>query len=77
LVTGVEATGSVGTVSVAAYSNVYPIGVQGLGKVSTPLVWGLINDGQTPNWQDVNDSQTGNWVQVVDGNTVTWVQIPT
>jgi hypothetical protein len=30
------------------------------------LVWGIINDNQTPNWQIIND-----------GNTVTWVEIPT
>jgi hypothetical protein len=51
---------------VSVASNVAVTGVQALGLVTTPLVWGLINENQTPNW-----------VQVVDGNTVLWVEIPT
>ena len=51
--------------------------VQATGAVSGVLVWGVINDNQTPNWQNVDDSQTQNWVTVNDGNTVVWTQIST
>ena len=57
--------------------DVYPTGVQATGSVGSALIWGQINDNQTPNWVAVNDSQAVTWAQVNDGNTVTWVQIPT
>jgi hypothetical protein len=67
----------VGTAAVSAAANVNVTGVQATGYIASVLVWGIINDNQTPNWQTINDSQTGTWVQVNDGNTVTWVEIPT
>ena len=76
-VTGVSATGSIGTVTFQAAANVTLTGVQATGYITSVLVWGIIDANQTPNWVQVNDSQTVTWVQVNDGNTVTWVAIPT
>ena len=75
--TGVSATGQIGTVTLVAGCKVFVVGVQAAAVVTTPLVWGVINDNQTPNWVPVNDTQSGNWVQINDGNTVIWTQIPT
>jgi hypothetical protein len=77
-VDGVQGTSALGTLaSVTGGASVYPTGVSGFGLTSSALVWGPVNEGQTPNWQPVNDSQSGNWTPVVDGNTVVWVEIPT
>jgi hypothetical protein len=76
-VTGLTATGQVGTATVVAGCKVIVTGVQAAALVTTPLVWSVINDNQTPNWTPVNDTQTDSWVQVNDGNNVVWTQIPT
>jgi hypothetical protein len=44
----------VGTVRVPINASVYVVGVFALGLVQRPLVWGTVNDNQTPNWQLVN-----------------------
>ena len=75
--TGVSATGSLGTVTVRSNSQITLTGVQAVGYVGNTLVWGLINEAQTPNWVAVNDSQTPTWVLVNDGNTVLWTEILT
>jgi hypothetical protein len=54
-VTGVSASGSVGTATVVGSSNVFPIGVQAVGSITSALVWGVINDNQTPNWTPIKD----------------------
>jgi len=76
-VTGVEATGAVGTVSVVAKAVVSPTGVSATGYIGNVLVWGQIVPNQTPNWQNINDSQTPGWQLVNDGNTVVWVEVIT
>jgi len=40
--------------------------VSAQGQVGNVLVWGVVDDNQTPNWQNV-----------ISGNTVTWVQVLT
>jgi hypothetical protein len=76
-VTGVSASGFIGTTSVRFGARVFLTGVSAIGSVTSPLVWQQINDNQTPNWVPVNDAQAGTWTQVNDGNTVVWTQIPT
>jgi hypothetical protein len=67
----------VGSVTVAANTDVFVTGVSCQAQVGTVLVWGVIDDNQTPNWQNITDSQSPNWAVVNDGNTVTWTQITT
>lgn len=74
---GVAADVGVGTVTVTGGSNVFPLGVQAVGKVSSPLFWQTINDSQIANWQPVSDAQFGAWTPVDDGNIVVWTEIPT
>jgi hypothetical protein len=76
-VTGVSATVSLGGVAISIGANALVTGVQATGSVTTPLVWGVINDNQTPNWVTIDDSQSTTWSAINDGNTVVWVQIPT
>jgi hypothetical protein len=52
-VSGVTATGQVGTTTTLVDCNVFPIGVQAAAQVRTPLVWSIINDNQTPNWVQI------------------------
>jgi hypothetical protein len=73
--TGVSATGQIGTTSVVAGCKVFVVGVQAVAVVTTPLVWSVINDNQTPNWVPVADSQTGNWAQVNDNQTPNWTPV--
>ena len=65
------------SVTVAANADVFVTGVSAQGQVGNLLVWGPVDDNQTPNWQNVNDAQSVSWVAVNNGNTVTWVQILT
>jgi hypothetical protein len=71
-VTGVSATGAVGTATAVGGSKVTLVGVQAAGIVATPLVWGLVDDSQTPNWQPVNDTQSGVWTTINDAQTPNW-----
>jgi hypothetical protein len=65
-VSGVVGTVSVGSVSVIAKANVFPIGVSARGIVANALVWGKIPTNQNANWTTINV-----------GNTVIWTKIPT
>jgi len=86
LVTGVSATVTLGNVTISAGARVSVTGVQATGYIGPALVWGVINDNQTPNWQTIddsqsvtwsaiNDAQTPNWAIVNDSQTVTWTQV--
>lgn len=50
-VDGVQATASVGQVTVSIPKSVTVTGVSATGRVQTALVWGNINDNQDPNWR--------------------------
>jgi hypothetical protein len=76
-VTGLQAVGSVGSVTAAANASVFVTGVFAQGQVGSVFIWSVVDDNQTPNWQNVNDAQSGSWVVVNDGNTVTWTQVLT
>ena len=49
-VTGVVGTIFEGEVDESGKAFVVVTGVQAVGRVSRPLVWGLIDTSQTPNW---------------------------
>ena len=50
-VTGVQGTMALGEVEIQGEAVVILVtGVSATGQVSRPLVWGLIDTGQTPNW---------------------------
>jgi hypothetical protein len=64
-VTGISGNGQVGSVTLTASANVFPVGLVALGQVKPALVWGPVDDSQNANWAPVNDSQSVNWVEVV------------
>lgn len=74
-VTGVAATTALGTVTTSGDCNVFPVSVVAVGNVTRVLVWGQIDDSQTPNWQAVNDTQASGWTPVNDNQTTTWSEI--
>jgi hypothetical protein len=59
---GVRATGSVGSVSAGART-VALTGVLARGAVGSLSVryWSLIDDSENANWQNINNSQTAGW----------------
>ena len=52
-VTGTQVIGYIGTLSVTGTAFVYPSGAVGYGQIGYPLIWGLVNNTQTPNWQQI------------------------
>ena len=61
---GVSATGDVGSVSTISKANVSVTGVSATGFITNVLVWGLIDDTQTPNYDNINTNQTPEWEDV-------------
>lgn len=45
--------GQVGTLAMTGDSNVYLTGVEGIGRVSTPLIWGEIRPNVSTTWNEV------------------------
>ena len=39
-------------------------GLSATGFVTNVLVWGLVDDTQTPNYANINSTQTPNWEEV-------------
>jgi hypothetical protein len=54
---------------------VFPEGVFGTGQIGFALVWGEIDDNQTPNWQNVVDTQGAVWQNVDSAQAPNWQQI--
>tara|TARA_B100001093_G_C26568819_1_gene902013 strand:- start:46 stop:435 length:390 start_codon:yes stop_codon:yes gene_type:complete len=52
-VTGVSATGVLGTAIVEFNAFASATGVLGTGAVGAPVVYGIIDDSQTPIWTDI------------------------
>lgn len=52
-------------------------GLQAQGQLGSVVVWGPVDDAQTPDWQNVDDTQSGNWSVVNDENTVSWTRVLT
>ena len=53
--TGVSATGVVGDVLVIQNISVFVTSLIGSSEVSSALVWGELDQGQTPNWTEIKD----------------------
>jgi hypothetical protein len=45
-------------------------------SLTSPLIWGMINENQTPGWVQITDGAGQTWTQVNDGTTSDWTQIP-
>lgn len=77
VVTGVQATAYVGTVSV--WSDINDSQNPDWQAINDSQVgsWSDVNDTQASSWQPVDDSQTNDWEEVDDGNTIVWKQVVT
>ena len=72
-VTGIAATGSVGSVGIGI--GVEITGISATASVGT-IGWFMVNDGQTPSWSGIDDSQDpGSWPSVDDSQTPGWTEI--
>jgi hypothetical protein len=52
-VTGLQALGQIGSVTVGEGIGVFVVGVSGTASVTSLSVWITINDTQTPNWVQI------------------------
>ena len=59
-----SATSSLGSVTTISKANVSVTGLSATGFVTNVLVWGLVDDTQTPNYANINSTQTPNWEEV-------------
>ena len=50
-------------------------GVSATGAVGSVLVWGIIDDSQTPSWATISTSQTSGFSEIDDAQTPDWTQI--
>jgi hypothetical protein len=73
---GVNASGSVGTMSIAARVLALT-GVNATGSVGDVIAvyWKPIPDDQNPDWTNIGNSQTPGWVNVGDTQTPSWQNI--
>lgn len=78
LVAGVEGTGEIGDVTVSTSGiSVLVTGVAATGYVGSVLVWGLVDDTQSPNWQNVVSAGAPVWTPVATPDAGGWVQVTT
>ena len=85
VLSGRQARGAVGTVSVAARV-IALTGVGSTGSVAKPVggqaITGVFASGAVGNviaiyWRLIDDSQSANWQNITDSQTVTWVLVNT
>ena len=57
-------TSGLGSVVTTGIANIYPTSVNATGNLGSILVWGLIDDSQTPNYSIISTTQTPNWSEV-------------
>jgi hypothetical protein len=75
--TGVTASGAVGSVSYS--TSVALSGVQAAGSVGNvvAIYWILVDSSETANWQNVNNAQSAGWSLVDNAETSDWVLVDT
>ena len=76
-VTGVSATGAIGSVTVTEGSGVTvsTTGVSATGEIQGVLIWGLVDDSQSITYSAVDDSQTITYSAVDDSQSINWEDI--
>ena len=73
-VAGVSAVGAVGSFEFVI--SIRPMGVYAVGVIGSPLVWGLVDDMQTPGWVGIGGPPADIWVDTPPTSNV-WTNIPT
>ena len=74
-VSGLSSTSGLGSLLISAKANIIPVGQ--VGTVGTPvvLVWGEIDDSQTPNYSSINTTQSPNYTSVSDAQSPNWEEV--
>jgi hypothetical protein len=75
-VTGVQAEGAAGPLGFVDVA-VHVVGVHATGRISSALVWGVVDDSDVVTWDVVNDNNAVTWAPVNNNNVVTWTTIST
>ena len=70
-----EATSQLGTATVDAEAKVSVTGLELTSAVGTVLIWGEVDDDQTPNWSEINDGVSDGWSTIDDSQTPNWDEI--
>lgn len=74
--TGIEASGEINSIAGFILDQILsPAGIQASGDITTPLVWGLIDDSQVNSWSEISDTQTPGWSELDDSQTPNWNEI--
>ena len=74
-VDGVAATGAVGSLTVNAKANIVPELSAMTGLVGGVLVWGLVDEDQTPSYSPVDESQSPSYTTVSDTQSPDWDEV--
>lgn len=75
--TGVQALGQVGLLTMAGAAVIPVLGVVGLGQIGEALVWGVIDDRQTANWQNIAIGLAPAWDSINTVMTPSWSPVQT
>lgn len=76
-VTGVQALGQVGLLTMAGAAVIPVLGVVGLGQIGEALVWGVIDDRQTANWQNIPTGLAPAWDSISTDMAPSWSPVQT
>ena len=63
-VTGIAATGAVGTAIASIDITVEVTGVSAAGAVGVALVWGAVVPNQSTDWPGISPSQSTTWTEI-------------
>jgi len=77
LVSGSEATASVGSVSVSEGTGISVAlsGIELTASAGSINIWSNVDTSQTPNWAEVSVSQSPSWSAVSTSQTPNWTEI--
>lgn len=64
VVSGVSATGGVGSATATGDAAVLVTGVFATGRVTGVVVWSLVDPGTAPDWTDIAPSETPDWTDI-------------
>ena len=74
-VTGFGLTASIGSVSTTAQAKAHPVGVSITTSLGVVLVWGEIDESETPSWSNVDDSQSPSYSTIDESQTADWSEV--
>ena len=73
--TGFGLTASIGSVTTTAKAKAHPVGVSITTSLGVVLVWGEIDESETPNYQAIDEAQTPNYQAIDEAQTPDWSDV--